>query len=288
MLESPTESITSSVLVCTKPRNGVWALVSHFYCVHVRKKQEWAIWCMWEQNMEQYSQYAAVDHWQGGTLLGNAGSKELDSEWFVLVTFSCKCSLFGCGEQHAKKVAPGHPLGNLSEGSYSIMEGVLASGPITVPAGCPPLCKAALWTHGTWPPCCGSCSRRIRCRSARESRPALRGNCRHNQKRVWQDILHHGRSTAVIADIDCSWHGVSVRHGVGVFTAFKPRSDAHPLKLCSSIFSPRNSRNSTKAGLSSLFPNSSSSKVCSQEKKKKQTSCWMKMILTALGKNHYI
>lgn len=167
-------------------------------------------------------------------------------------------------QKKKKKVSPGHPEGNSSEGLHWLIEGVLASGLVTVPAGSPPLCKAAWWTRGTWPPCCGSCSSRIRCRSARESRPALRGNCRHNQKRVGQDILHRGRSTAVIADTDCSWRGVNAW---GVFTACKPRSDAHPLKLCSSIFSPRNSRNSTKAGLSSLFPNSSSSEVCNQDKK---------------------
>lgn len=78
--------------------------------------------------------------------------------------------------------------------------GLVAAGPMTLPAGCPLLCKAASWTHGTWPPCSGSCSRRIRCPSARESRPTHHGNCRHNQKCVQQDILRQCSSAAVIAD----------------------------------------------------------------------------------------
>ena len=39
----------------------------------------------------------------------------------------------------------------------------------------------------------------------------------------------------------------------------------NPLKSWSSILWPRNSKNSTKAGLSSMFPNSSSSDVCKRE-----------------------
>lgn len=40
----------------------------------------------------------------------------------------------------------------------------------------------------------------------------------------------------------------------------------YPLKSCSSIFSPKNTRNSVKAGLSSLLPKSSSSDVCRRHK----------------------
>lgn len=47
----------------------------------------------------------------------------------------------------------------------------------------------------------------------------------------------------------------------------------NPLKSWSSILWPRNSKNSTKAGLSSMFPNSSSSDVC-QEGNKVRRSVW--------------
>lgn len=174
----------------------------------------------------------------------------------------CAAVCLGAGS-YMQNMAPKYPEGNLSDCLPWIMEGVFVRCLITVPAGCPPLCKAALWTHGTWPLCCGSCSRWIQRRSARESRLTLRGICRHNQNRVWQDILHHC-SSMTITDTDCSWHTITIMYGV--FIACKPLSDAHPLKLCSSIFSPRNSRNSTKAGLSSLFPKSSSSEVCNREK----------------------
>lgn len=123
----------------------------------------------------------------------------------------CAAVCLGAGS-YMQNMAPKYPEGNLSDCLPWIMEGVFVWCLITVPAGCPPLCKAALWTHGTWPLCCGSCSRWIQCRSARESRLTLRGICRHNQNRVWQDILHHC-SSMTITDIDCSWHTIIILYG---------------------------------------------------------------------------
>lgn len=79
-------------------------------------------------------------------------------------------------ERHAK-YATCKRRGILSNCFMWIVLGVFTWCFITVPAGCPPRYKAALWTHGTWPLCCGSCSRQILCQSAHDSRLTLHGSC---------------------------------------------------------------------------------------------------------------
>lgn len=55
----------------------------------------------------------------------------------------------------------------------------------------------------------------------------------------------------------------------------------YPLKSCSSTQSPSTRRNSVKAGVSSLFPNNSSSEVCGQQRVSEHISEWQTMKKTA-------
>lgn len=187
--------------------------------------------------------------------------------YYWCVFFFCKCvlQLFDIQGRCMQNIAPWVPEGTCLTACLWIMKAVLAWYCITVPAGCPPLCKAALWTHGTWPLCCGSCSRQILCRSAHESRPALHGNCKHIEPLLTVHSPSHHCSSMTITSVagltSCKAQQTSCHVMYG-----SVQTTPYPLKLCNSIFSPRNSRNSTKAGLSSLLPNSSSSDVCIQQK----------------------